>query len=265
VVRKSVVVTVESFGQTTLDPANTYAFCTGSTNTIADLSTKPYFSNELVWLNGNKVVQTPGTVLIPGTYFVALTKNGCISSNTQEVDVTITSPIISITPSKLPTCGAGNGTLVLTGADASYTYQWSKNGQVMTENGAQITNLVDDESVKYSVVVTDMKGCIAKDTAMFSGCEPGNIPQIITLDGNGKNDAWVIKYSDLYPEVTVLIFNRWGSLVYKSEKPYKDDWDGKSNLGTSIGSDILPTGTYFYQIDKGNGDALESGYLELVK
>jgi hypothetical protein len=53
--------------------------------------------------------------------------------------------------------------------------------------------------------------------------------------------------------------------VYKSEKPYKDDWGGKSNEGTSIGTDILPAGTYYYQIDKGNGDALESGYLELVK
>ena len=265
VVRKSVDVTIESFGQTILDPANAYAFCKGSIKTIADLSTKPYFSNEIVWLNANKVVQSPGTVLIPGTYFAALTKNGCISSNTQEVDVTITSPIISITPSKLPTCGAGSGILVLTGADASYTYQWTKNGQVMTEKGAQITNLIDDLSIKYAVIVTDTKGCTAKDTAMFSGCEPGNIPQIITPDGNGKNDAWIIKYSDLYPEVTVLIFNRWGALVYKSEKPYKDDWDGKSNLGTSIGSDILPTGTYFYQIDKGNGDALESGYLELVK
>ena len=110
-----------------------------------------------------------------------------------------------------------------------------------------------------------MKGCTAKDTAMFSGCEPGNIPQIITPDGNGKNDTWIIKYSDLYPEVTVLIFNRWGALVYKSEKPYLDNWTGEQNISGASSKDILPTGTYFYQIDKGNGDALESGYLELVK
>jgi gliding motility-associated-like protein len=265
VVRKSVDVTIESFGQTILDPANAYAFCKGSIKTIVDLSTKPYFSNEIVWLNANKVVQTPGTVLIPGTYFATLTKNGCISPNTQEIDVTITSPIISITPSKLPTCGAGSGILVLTGADASYTYQWTKNGQVMTEKGAQITNLIDDLSIKYAVIVTDTKGCTAKDTAMFSGCAPGNIPQIITPDGNGKNDAWIIKYSDLYPEVTVLIFNRWGALVYKSEKPYVDNWTGEQNISGASSKDKLPAGTYFYQIDKGNGDALESGYLELVK
>jgi gliding motility-associated-like protein len=266
VARQSVVVTVQTFGSTTLDPTNTYTFCKGSNKTIADLSTKPYFSNELVWLNGNKVVQTPGTGLLPGTYFATETKNGCVSPNLQEIEVKFTSPIISITPSKLPTCGAGNGVLVITGADASFTYQWFKNGQEMTEKGSQISKLSDDNSIKYSVVVTDNKGCIALDTAMFTDCDPAEIPHIITPNGDGKNDKFVLNYESKYPKCSLTIFNRWGAMVYETkEVPYKDDWDGKPNVGATLGTNVLPAGTYFYMIEKGDGTTLESGYVELVK
>ena len=45
-----------------------------------------------------------------------------------------------------------------------------------------------------------------------------------------------------------------------------DNWDGKPSTDIqSLGHDYLPSGTYFYLIDKGNGDAVESGYVELVK
>jgi hypothetical protein len=55
-------------------------------------------------------------------------------------------------------------------------------------------------------------------------------------------------------------------LVYQSGIPYKDDWDGKPSKDVmSIGTETLPTGTYYYVIDKGNGDPVEYGYLELVK
>jgi len=266
VARQSVVVTVQTFGQTTLDPTNTYTFCKGSNKTIADLSTKPYFSNEVVWLNGNKVVQTPSMGLLPGTYFATETKNGCVSPNAQEIEVKFTSPIISITPSKLPTCGAGNGVFVITGADASYTYQWSKNGQLMTEKGSQISNLLDDHSIKYSVVVTDKKGCVALDTAVFTDCDPAATPHIITPNGDGKNDKFVLNYESKYPKCSVTIFNRWGAMIYETkEVPYKDDWDGKPNVGATLGTNVLPAGTYFYMIEKGDGTTPESGYVELVK
>jgi hypothetical protein len=32
-----------------------------------------------------------------------------------------------------------------------------------------------------------------------------------------------------------------------------------------LGTNVLPAGTYFYMIEKGDGTTLESGYVELVK
>jgi len=266
VARQSVVVTVQSFGQTILNQTNDYTFCKGTVKKISDLQINPYFSNEIVWLNAYKVVLSPSTELISGTYFAAETKNGCISQNMQEIEVKFTSPIISISPSKLPTCSAGNGSLLIIGAQPSYTYQWSKNGQLMTENGSVISNLPDDQTIKYSVIVTDAKGCYSKDTASFSDCEPAEIPHIITPNGDGKNDNFVLNYESKYPKCNLSILNRWGSVVYETKQPpYKDDWDGKPNVGASVGSNVLPAGTYFYVVDKGDGTSPESGYVELVK
>ena len=83
---------------------------------------------------------------------------------------------------------------------------------------------------------------------------------------DGKNDVFKLHYDTKYPKCKLSIFNRWGAMVYESkEVPYKDDWDGKPNAAGTLGSGELPTGTYFYLIDKGDGSALESGYIELVK
>jgi gliding motility-associated-like protein len=96
-------------------------------------------------------------------------------------------------------------------------------------------------------------------------CSTPEIPQIITPDGDGKNDTWKINYKSSYPRVKVQIYNRWGNLVYESQ-PYEDDWDGKPSVFQALGKNELPTGTYYYVIDKqGDGTDLESGFVELVK
>ena len=57
------------------------------------------------------------------------------------------------------------------------------------------------------------------------------------------NDFWNIGNSELYPKMEVIIYNRWGQVVWKSGKGYPDPWDGKS-----YGAE-LPTDSYHYVID----------------
>jgi gliding motility-associated-like protein len=265
ITKKSVIVEIETFTQTTLDAANSYNFCKGDVKTIADLPTKPYNAINLVWLDASKNVQNKATALIPGTYFAAETKGGCVSDKPQEIEVTFTSPVISISPLTLPVCAVGNGELTILGADPTYTYTWIADGVVLKETTSKLSNLKDDKSIKYSVIVTDARGCKSKDTTSFTDCEPAKIPQIITPNNDGKNDKFVLHYDSKYPKCKLFIYNRWGAMVYESDIPYKDDWDGKSNASDALGKDILPASTYFYMIDKGDGSTPESGYIELVK
>ena len=43
-----------------------------------------------------------------------------------------------------------------------------------------------------------------------------------------------------YPDNEIIIFNRWGDIVYRA-KPYHNDWQGTNNAGQP-----LPEATYYY-------------------
>ena len=92
-----------------------------------------------------------------------------------------------------------------------------------------------------------------------------SIPQFISPNGDGDNDAWVIENLQYYPNNKLKIFNRWGNEVYAAD-PYNNDWVGTPNISYSLGSGVLPTGTYYYVIDlHGDGSQIISDYIEIQK
>lgn len=89
------------------------------------------------------------------------------------------------------------------------------------------------------------------------------IPDGYSPNGDGINDNFVIPDIAKYNKVSLEIFNRWGNIVYKSND-YKNDWDGKSNMGVSIGNQ-LPVGTYFYIAKIIDNGKKFTGYVYLNK
>ncbi|MGX5820732.1 T9SS type B sorting domain-containing protein [Chitinophaga lutea] len=61
------------------------------------------------------------------------------------------------------------------------------------------------------------------------------IPNIITPNGDGKNDYFVIGGLEKYPGSMLTIYNRWGNQVYQN-KDYNNRWDGNG----------LNESTYYY-------------------
>ena len=77
-----------------------------------------------------------------------------------------------------------------------------------------------------------------------SDCEP-TIPQGFSPNGDGYNDWFnIVGLYDVFLEHELLIFNRFGTLIFKGNNELQ--WDGKSNFGPLKGSNLLPVGTYFY-------------------
>jgi gliding motility-associated-like protein len=64
------------------------------------------------------------------------------------------------------------------------------------------------------------------------------IPNAFSPNGDLQNDFFVIQYLEIYPNPTLIIYNRWGRKVYSSDN-YQNNWDGGG----------LPDGTYFYILE----------------
>ncbi|MDA3880873.1 MAG: Ig-like domain-containing protein [Prolixibacteraceae bacterium] len=88
--------------------------------------------------------------------------------------------------------------------------------------------------------------------------KPPIISEGFSPNGDGINDFMLIGNIELYPENSLIVFNRWGNIVYQAE-PYTNDepWDGVANKGVRIGSGPLPTGVYLYILNLGDDERLE--------
>lgn len=85
------------------------------------------------------------------------------------------------------------------------------------------------------------------------GCTP---PTIITPNGDGLNDAFVVRCQQgEAPILEVTIFNQWGDEVFH-EQPYLNTWQG-----TNSGGEDLPVGTYYVIIDYHDGTKPYAGFL----
>jgi gliding motility-associated-like protein/uncharacterized repeat protein (TIGR01451 family) len=85
-----------------------------------------------------------------------------------------------------------------------------------------------------------------------------------TPNNDGANDLFRIDCIETHPNNELKVFNRYGALVY-SKKNYENDWDGTANVSGVINrGDMLPTGTYFYVIDTGDG-MVKNGWLSIMR
>jgi gliding motility-associated-like protein len=87
----------------------------------------------------------------------------------------------------------------------------------------------------------------------------------ISPNSDNINDEWIIDNISLNPGNHVRIYNRWGEMVYE-QRGYdniNNVWRGQSNVHYTVTGRDLPEGTYFYQVDLGNGKPELSGYVVL--
>ena len=85
-----------------------------------------------------------------------------------------------------------------------------------------------------------------------------------TPNNDGANDFFRIDCIESYPNNELKVYNRYGALVY-SKQHYENDWNGTANVSGVINrGDMLPTGTYFYVIDIGDG-TVKKGWLSIMR
>jgi gliding motility-associated-like protein len=217
------------------------SICANATVTLdagAGLST-------FAWSNG----ETTQTVTVgPGVYNVAVTdSNGC--ATTSNVIYFFAYPVLD------PVTIAGD----FSGLEATLApnYQWYLDSVAIP--GATASTFTPDVPGAYMVIVTDPYGCadIVSNVIIVEEIDQINaedIPQGFSPNGDGINDFFYIANISSFPGNSLMVFNRWGSIVYE-RRPYDNTFNGVGDDGND-----LADGTYFYILKLGNGQEF-SDYL----
>jgi gliding motility-associated-like protein len=110
-------------------------------------------------------------------------------------------------------------------------------------------------------------GCLGFDTITINNCSVEfyfrDIPTAITpSDGNGLNDFWQIDKLASFSQAVVEIFDRWGTLVWRSEPGYPSPWDGRNMRGNE-----MPMDSYHFiiQLNTGAEDDVVSGIITVIR
>ena len=162
------------------------------------------------------------TITQTGTYYVTATTGAYSVTDTLYVKVL---PPIQL-PSDTVLCRGERFTLAPT--YPTKTFLWS--------DGSRDSSLSVSQTGQYWVSMPNPY-CTIADTinVQVADC-PGIPPNVITPNGDGLNEAFVIDNVTLLPW-HLQIYNRWGARVFQS-LPYHNEWRGEG----------LPTGVYYYEL-----------------
>jgi gliding motility-associated-like protein len=163
---------------------------------------------------------------------------------------------IKIIVAPLPIVDAGNdadlslGTLFDLGGTPTgpinSSYIWTPITNFIFESDSTNENpeIEFNSSEIYIVYVTDSNGCINSDTIKVNLIPDIVAPSAFSPNGDGINDIWIIEIPEQFTNVTVRVYNRWGSIVYDRAQVGGDNWSGNGN-----NNKLLPVGTYYYVIE----------------
>ena len=251
---EEVLITVHGRPQLVVEDSLTplcHSDANGSITITAKGGDEPY---SYAWM---ELGQTTTTVsnLSAGNYSVRVEdSNGCM--DTLEIDLSEPDPLVveeEVTQAYCPDFADGSIELTgITGGTPPYQVLWT--------GGETSEYLYDLLPGTYDYSVMDANGCSVEATVVLGYQNDACfiVPEIITPNNDGYNDYWRIDGLEVYPEVVIEIYDRWGRRVFYSEghESYFDGtFDGKE----------LPMESYHYVIDLHNGSERIIGNLTIIR
>jgi len=193
------------------------------------------------------------TGLSAGIYNLTVT-DAVLCTKTVTYTLTAPEPVLitaTITEASCPDTPDGSIDLTVTGGSGTLTYLWNDG----TATADRIAILPGD----YSVTVTDGNGCeqTYEVTLGVEGYDCLRVYEIITPNGDGRNDTWHLRNAELYPDAEIFVYTRWGKLVYNTRNA-TDQWDGTFN------GKLLPNDSYHYVIHLNDGSEPRTGIISII-
>ncbi len=188
--------------------------------------------------------------------------NGGADSFSQTFNITSNDlPTATITSDKGLQIFKGETITLTASTIGGTTYRWDTTPNVSGSSSSAIIQVRPIENTTYAVTATNASGCSTTGSITilvadnYQDIHPANL---LTPNGDGKNDTWAVKNIEFYPDNKVSIFDKAGRKLYET-RGYKNDWDGSLN-GSS-----LSEGTYYYVIDFGSGKGQLKGFITIIR
>ena len=248
--------------------------CINATETFSGLLTAPDSTIQWGWNFGNGSAsqqQNPSiSYTAAGDYNIQLTATnilGCFDTASHAVTVV---PLPTATP-------ASNPIVMISGGSAQLNMNYT--GPIVSYNWLPLQNLScfncpettanPRVSTNYHVEIQDRFGCTnSGDVTVKVVCNGQNffVPNTFSPNGDGINDVFYLRGTGLFRVNSMLIFNRWGEVVFERKNFSVNDpsvgWDG-----TYKGKKATPD-VYIYQIEIvcDNGETIKyAGNIALIQ
>ena len=231
-------------------PSGPTEFCEGGSVTLEVI---PDSTTSALWSTGDLAYSID--VEQSGLYEVVLfTDKGCEYKTEQEVIVNTGSELETSNDTSIE-----NGATIELMVSGAATYVWSgfADGTTSINEKVEVSPKV---KTTYTIDAINEFGCESSaEINVFIDNNYNLIPSnVMTPDGNGRNDFFYIENIDRYPDCEVQLYNSFGKMIY-SQKAYMNDFDGTLN------GEQLPEGTYYYIISCDGYDQNFSGALNILR
>ncbi|KAF2516955.1 HYR domain-containing protein, partial [Flavobacterium zhairuonense] len=150
------------------------------------------------------------------------------------------------------------------------SYSWSPSKGLSNSKIAN-PSFFASETTTYTVTFKNAQGCEATDevTITVTPLDKDETKYGFSPNNDGINDFWEIDDITQYPQNQVLIYSRWGDLVFQMDN-YNNSTNvfaGIANRSRKLGANELPEGTYFFEIrvNQPNHFKKTKGYLVLKR
>ena len=234
--------------------------------TVGSTGTLSYYSNAI----GTLAVASPASIASSGTYYIqAVSPEGCAVISPVQVEIN-PQPIAEFTPSPAKLSAYTLESTMVNTSTGATTYEWFFEGNESSVETSPIHEFSGEEFGDQTIILvaTNQYGCqdtaigiitIVEELIFF-------VPNTFTPNGDETNDTFFPVFTSGYDpyNYSLVIFNRWGQIVFESYDATKG-WNGRMG----IEGDPVQDGTYTWKIEfsvkENGGRKILVGHVNLLK
>ncbi|MFK5972901.1 MAG: gliding motility-associated C-terminal domain-containing protein [Flavobacteriaceae bacterium] len=239
----------------TISISSTSTVYCNTTDTITISTTTDLTGESFEWQRDGTTISTVATALDlnePGTYRLVLDKNGC-SLNSNEITISpLDESLITLDPAGDIIFPEGTSRTVTASGGTAYRWYDANNLEIGNTPSMSFT-----ESGTYTLIA-NIHNCEIIRQLNVSYLENFKVPNVITVNGDGINDQWVIpnSYSNK-ADINVIIYNNAGEEIL-NEFDYKNNWPQSSTAFTKQNM------VFFYKI-RNDQEVLKQGTITVIR